>query len=445
MALFRKKPRVLVIGIDGTPFTFLKKHIEAGDFPTLKSLAEQEAFAQMDSVQPCISSVAWSTYMTGKNPGKHGIFGFIDRIPNPFKIYIPNSRNMISDTLWEILSRNGKTVVVINVPVTYPPRQVNGVLIGCFLSADIDKAVYPPGLVPKLKQMGYRIDVDAWQGHDKDKEAFLQDVEYTLNKRWEAARYFMKEVDWDFFQLHIMETDRMNHFLWEHYENNDPKYAQRFLDFYKLVDAIIGDLVNSVRDSDLVIVLSDHGFCSVKKEVYLNHALEEKGFLTLTPEAKSVADMTPATIAYSLIPGRIFLNLKGREEKGKVKPGLQAETILSEIEEWLLTLTDDDTSEAIIKETIRSGDLYHGDQLHMAPDLLAIPYDGFDMKGNVKPVKLTHKGELVGTHTYHDAALLVRGHNLTMERPQLHSLMPSILEKLQVEIPSDLDGRPIFS
>jgi predicted AlkP superfamily phosphohydrolase/phosphomutase len=443
--LFRKKQRVLVIGIDGTPFTFLKKHIEAGDFPTLKSLSEQGAFTQMDSVQPCISSVAWSTYMTGKNPGKHGIFGFIDRTPNPFKIYIPNSRNMTSDTLWEILSRNGKTVVVINVPVTYPPRQVNGVLIGCFLSADIDKAVYPPGLVPKLKQMGYRIDVDAWQGHNKDKEAFLQDVDYTLNKRWETARYFMKEVDWDFFQLHIMETDRINHFLWEYYENNDVRYAKRFLDFYKLVDAIIGDLVNSVRDSDLAIVLSDHGFCSVKKEVYLNYALEENGFLTLTPEAKSVADMTPETKAYSLIPGRIFLNLKGREERGTIEPGREAETILSELEEWFLTLKDNDTGEPIIKETIRSGDLYHGEQMPQAPDLLAIPYDGFDMKGNVKPGKLTHKGELVGTHTFHDAALFVRSHKLSTGRPQLQDMMPSILEKLQTDIPANIDGRPVFN
>jgi len=410
----------------------------------LKALSEQGAFAQMNSVQPCISSVAWSNYMTGKNPGKHGIFGFIDRIPNPFKIYIPNSRNMTSDTLWEVLSRSEKTVVVINVPVTYPPRQVNGVLIGCFLSADIDKAVYPPGLVPKLKQMGYRIDVDAWQGHNKDKEAFLQDVDYTLNKRWEAARYFMKKVDWDFFQLHIMETDRINHFLWEHYENNDPKYAKRFLDFYKLVDAIIGDLVNSVRDSDLVVVLSDHGFCSVKKEVYLNHALEEKGFLTLTPEAKSVADITPATKAYSLIPGRIFLNLRGREEKGTVEAGKQAEAILSELEEWLLTIKDEGTGEAIIKETIRGVDLYHGEQLPMAPDLLAIPYDGFDMKGNVKPGKLTHKGELVGTHTFHDAALLIRGHRELIKRPELTDLMPSILSVLGIDTPKDNDGVSLF-
>ena len=443
MALFKKKKRVLVIGIDGTPYTFLKKHIEAGHLPVLASLASEGAFEQMDSVQPCISSVAWSTYMTGKNPGKHGIFGFVDRTPNPFNIFIPNGRHMTSETMWEILSRNGKKVIVINVPVTYPPREVNGVLISGFLATDIEKAVYPDRFVPNLREMGYRIDVDAWQGR-KDKEAFFQDLNYTLNKRLDVSQYLMKEIDWDFFQLHIMETDRINHFLWEHYENDDPDYAMRFMDFYRRVDEVIGELIHATRDSDQVIVLSDHGFCTVKKEVYLNHALEEKGFLSLEQEAKSVKDMAPNTKAYSLIPGRIFINQKGREEKGSVEPGSQSEEVLAELEEWLLTLRDDSNGEQIIKETIRPADMYSGDRLPMAPDLLAIPHDGYDMKGNVNPGMLTFKGDLVGTHTFHDAALFVRGRDLSVERPDLTKLMPSIFRALNVDIPRDVDGTCIF-
>ena len=254
----------------------------------------------------------------------------------------------------------------------------------------------------------------------------------------------MKEIDWDFFQLHIMETDRINHFLWEHYENNDPNYHMRFMDFYRRVDAVIGELLNEVRDTDQVIVLSDHGFCSVKKEVYLNYALEKAGFLTLEPDAKSVKDMTPATTAYSLIPGRIFLNLKGREEKGTVEPGNQAQEILSKLEEWLLTLTDDSTGEKIMKETLRPDVIYQGDRLPMAPDLLTIPYDGFDMKGNVGTDELTFKGDLVGTHTFHDASLFVRGKELQVDRPQLTQLMPSIFNVLGVDVPPDVDGEVIF-
>jgi predicted AlkP superfamily phosphohydrolase/phosphomutase len=442
MALFRRKRRVLVIGIDGTPFTFLQKHIGSGDLPVMQALASQGAFVQMDSVQPCISSVAWSTYMTGKNAGKHGIYGFVDRTPNPFNIFIPNSRHMTSETLWEVLSRYGKKVVVINVPVTYPPREVNGVLIGGFLATEIDKAVHPPTMAPTLRDMGYRIDVDAWQGR-KDKEAFFKDLFYTLDKRLEVSKYFMKEVDWDFFQLHIMETDRINHFLWEQYEQGDEVYASRFLDFYRRVDEVIGELIQGIKDSDQLIVLSDHGFCSVKKEVYLNHALEARGFLSLQPEAKSVKDITPETRVYSLIPGRLFLNLRGREEGGTVEAGNQAEEILAELEEWLPTLQDDG-GEPIIKETARAADLYHGDRMPMAPDLMAIANDGYDLKGNVNAETLTFKGDLVGTHTFWDAALFVRDRQLRVERPNLTNMMPSILGYLGVDTPPDVDGEAIF-
>jgi predicted AlkP superfamily phosphohydrolase/phosphomutase len=191
-------------------------------------------------------------------------------------------------------------------------------------------------------------------------------------------------------------------------------------------------------------VLSDHGFCTVKKEVYLNHALEEHGFLSLTPEAKSVKDMTPATKAYSLIPGRIFINQKGREENGTVEIGNQTEETLAELEEWLPTLKDNVTGETIIKKTIRPPTIYNGDRLPMAADLMAIPYDGFDMKGNVKPGMLTFKGDLVGTHTFHDAALFVGDKNLSVDRPNLTHLMPSILAHLGVDIPKDVDGDVIF-
>src|SRR5512145_1177400 len=129
----KKSGRVFVVSIDGVPYDFMKAHIEKGHFPNFKKLAESGSFRRMNSVQPCISSVAWSSYMTGKNPAKHNIFGFVDKKPGSYDIFVPTSVNMKSDTIWEIMSRAGKRVFVMNVPVTYPPRQVNGIMVGCFL------------------------------------------------------------------------------------------------------------------------------------------------------------------------------------------------------------------------------------------------------------------------------------------------------------------------
>ena len=125
---------------------------------------------------------------------------------------------MISKTLWEHLSDEGKRVVVINVPETYPPRKVNRVLISGFLCTDIRKGTYPPELGEQLKAEGYRIDVDAKKARE-DKNHLLKDITLTFRKRTELFFRLMAREKWDYLHLHVMCTDRMFHFLWEEMEN----------------------------------------------------------------------------------------------------------------------------------------------------------------------------------------------------------------------------------
>ena len=103
-----KGRRVLVVGLDGVPFTLLKRLSEEGELPNWTKLMESGSMRRMNSVHPCVSSVAWATYMTGKNPGKHNIYGFVDRNPGSMDVFIPMSRDMDGKTLWEILSQAGK-------------------------------------------------------------------------------------------------------------------------------------------------------------------------------------------------------------------------------------------------------------------------------------------------------------------------------------------------
>ncbi len=116
-----KKKRVVVIGLDGVPYSFVREMANRGELPNLQSLLREGSLSRMNSTVPCVSSVAWSSYMTGRNPGKHNIYGFVDRDPKSRDIYIPTSKNMGCQTLWEVLGRHGKRVLVINVPLTYPP------------------------------------------------------------------------------------------------------------------------------------------------------------------------------------------------------------------------------------------------------------------------------------------------------------------------------------
>jgi len=399
----------------------------------------------MKSVYPTVSSVAWASYMTGRNPGRHNIYGFVDRKPGTYDIFIPNSQYLKSRTLWEHLSDAGKRVVVINVPVTYPPRRVNGVLVGCFLGSNMDKIAYPPTVSAKLKELGYRIDVDAQRGH-VSKDDLLADLHTTLDGRIAAADHFLKTENWDFFQLHIMGTDRINHFLWGEMEENDPHFAPEFLRYYQRIDAYLGEMADRLpaRDCELII-LSDHGFCTLRKEVYLNVYLAEKGWLKFTQDQPKVPqDIHPETRAYSLIPGRIYVHLQGREPQGCVAPGREYEEVRERVTQDLLEMRDPETGEAIIRQVLRREDLYAGEYVDAAPDLVAVAYDGYDLKATADKPSLTGRGAITGMHTYEDALLYVRGQDITNEDLSVMDPMVTILKWMGVEPPPDLDGRGLF-
>lgn len=438
-----KAPQVCVIGIDGVPFTFIQKRMAEGGFPNIKKLMEAGDMKQMSSVVPPISSVAWATFMTGKNPAKHGIFGFVDRLAETMEMKIPTSVDMKSKTLWEILSDHGKKVVAMNVPGSYPPRKVNGKLISCFLATDINKATYPPELSTKLKELGYVIDVDPWKAR-QDKDGFLKDLFNALQKRLDTTLYLLETEKPDFLISHIMETDRLSHFFWEDLEKNDEKYAPIILEFFEKVDEFIGTIVKKLPEETTLIVMSDHGFCTLKKEVFLNVALAEGGFLKLVEEdVKGLSAIHPDTKAYSMIPGRIFINQKGREKCGSVAPGEETEKVIKDVTEFLMQLKDPEDGSPIISKVFRREDIYKGALFDKAADLIALPHDGYDLKGNLKNPTLTVKDKLIGMHTDWDATLCVRGKKIAdVENLHIVDVMPSILSLFGIDDPAlDLDGR----
>jgi len=437
--LFGRKRKVFILSLDGVPYSFLKKAFDDGVMPNFSRLVGEGSFVRMNSVIPTISSVAWSSFMTGKNPAKHGIFGFVDRNPETLELFIPTSTNMRCKTLWEILSEHGRRVVVMNVPVTYPPRKVNGILISGFLATKLEKATYPEELWRKLEGMGYVIDVDSWKAKDK-RDEFLRDLDTALERRREAAFHFLRNERWDFFMCHIMETDRINHFFWD----GDAEYAERFSAFYRKIDDLIGDIVPLAGNSE-VIILSDHGFCPIRKEVFLNRWLMDNGYLKLkSPDAKDLRGIDPETKAYSLIPGRIFLNLEGRELTGSV-PRANYEILRNEIIEGLKGLRDPDTGEPMIKDIYRREEIYSGEFLDEAADIIAFPHDGYDLKGTISPRDLTGRSHILGMHTYDDAFLFIRGRDVPEDRPiYIQDVTSTILKLMDIPEGEDMDGKALL-
>ena len=116
------RKRAIMIGLDGTPCSLVRRFAEDGTMPNLAKLLPKGTLLEMTTTIPEISSVAWSSFMTGTNPAKHGVYGFLDLKPQSYKVYFPNATHVKGETLWDILGRKGKRSVVLNVPSTYPAR-----------------------------------------------------------------------------------------------------------------------------------------------------------------------------------------------------------------------------------------------------------------------------------------------------------------------------------
>jgi len=190
-------------------------------------------------------------------------------------------------------------------------------MVGDFLAPKLEGATYPPEAAQRLAAMGYRIDVQPGLGREADKRPFLADLDEVFRARRRALLTFLADDDWDVLQVHVMETDRVNHFVYGLWEAGDPVYCPAFERFYSDVDGMLGEVVARLDENTALFVLSDHGFCGVRREVYLNAWLQAEGYLEpLGGERPSLKELTSASRAYCMDPGRIYVNLRGREPAG---------------------------------------------------------------------------------------------------------------------------------
>jgi len=399
----KKKKQLLIIGLDGVPYRLIKDLSETGIMPHTRSLIKEGTLRQMTSSIPEVSSVAWSSIITGVNPAEHGIFGFTDITPGSYKLYFPNFSDLKAIPFWN--RDPSRRSVIINVPSTYPATSLNGVLISGFVSVDLERATYPKTLIPKLKDMDYRIDVDSNKAHSSI-ELFLKDLDQTFKARIKAYRYLWENLAWDTFMLVFTGTDRLSHFLWDAYEDLSHKYHQAFLDHFAQIDEVIGEIKDRVKEDEPMILLSDHGFELVEKNFYVNSFLKKEGFLKLKDSSSdNFSDIDSNTKAFALDPARIYIHIKGKYPRGSVEKEDQ-DKVIADLEALFSSLEME--GKKVIKRIHRKEELFLGPLFKYAPDLVLLPHRGFDLKASLKAKELYGKDIFTGKHTQHDAFLLVR-------------------------------------
>ncbi|WP_247007848.1 alkaline phosphatase family protein [Halorientalis litorea] len=436
-------PRVAFFGIDGVPYSMLAEHFD--EFENLAAIAESGAGGAIDSIVPPESSACWPALTTGVNPGQTGVYGFQDREIGSYETYVPMGRDVQATRLWDRVHDAERRATVMNVPVTFPPQRDVQRMVSGFLSPGIDKAAYPDELREVLEESDYRIDVNAKLGHQDDKAEFIEDAHETLDRRHEAFKHYVEQDDWDLFFGVFMTTDRVNHFLFKDYEH-DGEYKEEFLEFYRKVDQYLGELREMLPDDVTMVVASDHGFTTLHHEVNCNAWLQREGWLSFENEDHDeLGDISEDARAYSLIPGRFYINVEGREPKGGV-PEDEYEAVRDELQAELEALEGPDGT-PVADRVVTREEAYRGDHSDIAPDLTVVPNHGFDLKSGFKGKKeVFTTGPRNGMHSFDNACLFVDDDDARIEDADLYDIAPTMLELLDLDYDrTEFDGSSLLT
>ena len=423
-------PRVAFFGIDGVPYSLIEDNPDT--FENLTALAESGSAGPIDSIVPPESSACWPALTTGVNPGATGVYGFQDREVGSYETYVPMGRDVQATRVWDRVEDESREATVMNVPVTFPPQRDVQRMVSGFLSPGVDEAAYPDELRDYLNGIDYHIDTNAKLGHDEDKEEFIENAHATLDGRFEAFSHYVERDDWDLLFGVFMTTDRVNHFLFKHYEE-DGEYKEEFLEFYRKVDEYLGRLREALADDVTMVVASDHGFTSLDHEVHFNQWLEQEGWLSYRDDDHdSLADIADDAEAYAFIPGRFYINLEGREPRGAVAEE-DYEQKRTELKKALETLEGPD-GRKVCARVVEKEDAFRGAHDDIAPDLVAIPNHGFDLKAGFKGHDgVFGTGPRNGMHSFDNACLFVDGEASVREDTDLFDITPTLLDLMEIE------------
>ncbi|HYH27501.1 MAG TPA: alkaline phosphatase family protein [Actinomycetota bacterium] len=328
-------PRIAVIGLDCATPTMLFDRM-AKEVPNISRLLEKSLWGELESITPPITVPAWACAMTGKTPGQLGIYGFRNRKDSTYEgLSIATSRAVHEPAIWDLLGEAGKRSLLIGVPPAYPVQPTEGWRVSCFLTPpSADSYTWPPELAAEVEEEVGEYIFDIPNFREQGPDFVLRQTHEMTRRRFKLARRLVRNKPWDLFMMVEMGMDRLHHVFWQYCDPDHPKYEAgnrfetAFRDYYRLVDAEVGSLLEVLPDEAVVVLMSDHGARPMSGGVCFNDWLMQEGYLTLqaplqgpTPIAKAPIDWS-RTVAWGDggYYGRLFLNVKGREPHGTVEP-----------------------------------------------------------------------------------------------------------------------------
>lgn len=497
----------IIIGLDGATWEIINYLIDENIMPTFGNFKKNGCYGELKSTILPITPAAWTSMMTGCTPPKTGIYSFTKSIGNnnTYQKDIVNGDDIKVPTMWEVLSSYGRNVVSVNVPMTFPPKPVNGIIISGMMTPGEEKNfTYPRNLKIELAENGidYRIDTYLHRNHNKlqdddfvkqlhsnGAEIFFKDLNELFDIRKRTIKYLMQKKSWHYFMFVIIGMDRIQHHFWDYIKNPelDFKINDNIKKYYKKIDEFVGEIVLKFRNTSNIFIVSDHGFTKYYGTFDTNGWLLKKGYLTikekkisewktilknflkkyninvkklagyfLNEKKTSKLKLSASnidwfhTLAYSGSPNGINLNLKGRETLGIVEP-IRYDEIREKIIYDFKNITDPNGIK-IVKDALKKENVYNEAASDSIPDIIlefkeealysAIPSEKISRNMNL----FRNSRWLRGNHK-RDGILLVLGKDIKkakrLKEVNIEDIFPTLLVLNDEKVPDYIDGKVI--
>jgi predicted AlkP superfamily phosphohydrolase/phosphomutase len=455
--------KICILGLDCAAPEIL---LERGDLPNIRGLMQRGAWGRLESVIPPITVPAWMCMSTSQDPGSLGVYGFRNRANNTYGgLSTADSTSIQTPAVWDYLANQGKKSIIVGVPPGYPPRKINGIAVGCFLTPDstTDEFTSPAEIKQEINGLvgHYQTDV---AGFRTDKKDWLRDQIFEMSrKQWQVVRHFIRNKDWDYFHFVDIGLDRVHHGFWDsydrqhiHYKPGNP-YEEVIPEYYRHIDSQIGQTLELLDNDTIVLVVSDHGAQRLDGGFAVNEWLIREDLLVLNQEMPT--EVTPfARLKVNWAKtkvwseggyyARVFFNVEDREPRGII-PAAEYESFRDEMKQKFLDLKDD--KGCPLNSLVFKPEEIYKNVRNVAPDLI-VHFGALYWRsiGSVGHGRLHLEENDTGPDACNHAqfgAFIMAAPNCPLkgevEHGRLLDVMPTLMKLAGYDIPHAMQGRSL--
>lgn len=458
------KRKICVLGLDcaAPEIIFNDKSLK-----NIQRLMAQGMWGRLESVIPPITVPAWMCMVTSQDPGSLGVYGFRNRTDYSYSgLGFVTSNSIKAPAIWDALAREGKKSIIVGLPPGYPPRKINGISIGCFLTPDTVKGefTHPASLKAKITELVGEYPTDVKGFRTDDKEWLKKEIFEMSRKQWEVVRWLLREQPWDYFHFVDIGMDRMHHGFWDcwdkqhvQYKPGNP-YEDLIPEYYRWLDSQIGSVLDILDKDTVVLVVSDHGAQRLDGGFVVNEWLVKEGLLVLEEQPKEVTPFNKLKVNWAKTKvwseggyyARVFLNVQGREPQGVI-PAADYDRFQDEMKGKFEALTDD-KGKPLNSLVFKPNELYRTAR-NVPPDLIvhfgrlfwrsigSVGYGRLHVQEN-------DTGPDACNHAQYGMFLLAAPNSLARGEYQgarLLDIAPTLLDAAGYEVPTLMQGRSLVA